>query len=155
MQFTMENAAKVMSGEKTQARRIVEANDLIDAYTAKRRAPHILIGISADYAKTHGFTAQTVHRAKRLKWKVGGLYAVCPGRGKAAIGRVKITAIRLEHLQDISEQDCAAELGIPYDRLVAYHPPFVDLWQSLYANQPGKRWQDTPLVWVLELEVVK
>lgn len=61
MNFRPELAAKVMAGEKTQTRRLVSHNP---------RSPwwHVECG-----------------------YKVGRDYAVCPGRGKHAIGRIRIT----------------------------------------------------------------
>ena len=73
MNFKPELAAKVMAGEKTVTRRLMSKNP---------RSPWAITGC----------------RLRR-----GGSYAVCPGRGKHAIGRVRVTSIlpvALGHLGD-------------------------------------------------------
>ena len=63
---------------------------------------------------------------------------------------LEITGVRVERLQDISEEDAIAE-GIPYqgnafDTIGA----FSDLWNSVYGT-----WDQNPWVWVIELEKVE
>lgn len=69
MQFTPENAAKVMAGTKTQTRR----------------------------------------RTDQQLYEVGRVYAVCPGRGKPAIGHVFILRLWNERVGDITLADVKAE----------------------------------------------
>jgi hypothetical protein len=66
--FQPELAAKVMAGEKTVTRRLVSDNP---------RSPWW---------------------RERCSLKVNHTYAVCPGRGKHAIGRVRIVSVRQERL---------------------------------------------------------
>ena len=66
MNFTPENAAKVMRGEKTMTCRRVPDNRYEDG----------------EYLPV------------RCRYEVGRTYAVCPGRGKKAIGRIVVLAIR-------------------------------------------------------------
>lgn len=79
--------------------------------------------------------------------------------------RILITDIRLERLQDISEADAIAE-GYPYqwppDPMQSYvpelHPApiawYRQLWDSI-NNRAGMRWEDNPMVWVLDFELVQ
>jgi len=92
---------------------------------------------------------------KRTRFRVGNTYAVQPGRGKKAVGRIRILGIRRERLQEITWQDAVAEgipqymkLGMP-DSLEIYCS-FWSLWNSLYRKP--YRWEDNPEIWVLEFE---
>jgi hypothetical protein len=77
--FRPELAAAVMAGKKTVTRRLVSENP---------RSPWWRGG---------------------CKKKVGRDYAVCPGRGKHAIGRVVITEVTLEHLGDVGPGEARRE----------------------------------------------
>lgn len=60
--------------------------------------------------------------------------------------RIRLTAIRQEHLQDISEADAQAE-G------VGSVEEYRELWQRINGKTKGARWGDNPLVWVITFEV--
>jgi hypothetical protein len=97
-----------------------------------------------------------------MKWRVGQTYAVQPGRTKPGIARIRITDIRQERLQEISEEDARAEGIAPYTMakgILLPAPPvprwaFIELWNSINTRQ-GTRWADNPLCWCLTFELVK
>jgi hypothetical protein len=62
--------------------------------------------------------------------------------------RIRITGIRREALQSITEADALAE-GV--DSVEAYRA----LWDRINGNTKGARWADNPPVWVITFEVVK
>lgn len=62
--------------------------------------------------------------------------------------RIRITAIRREPLQSITEADALAE-GV--ESVEAYRA----LWESINGKTKGARWADNPDVWVLTFEVVR
>lgn len=81
---------------------------------------------------------------------------------------LEITGVRVERLQDISEEDAAAE-GIHYDRTIPFNGPwFIEpsdpqgyllasscyqaLWEQI--NGPGS-WNANPWVWVVEFKRVQ
>lgn len=153
MQFTKENADKVMAGTKTQTRRLVKSND--DGWIYDLALDGSVSSYSA-VIRDAGWL-WSANAPKRIrKWVIGRIYSVQPGRGKPTIGRIRLLSIRKEKLQDISEEDALAELGYG----LSYNPndefpirDFSYLWDSI--NPKGKRWADNPDVWALTFEVVK
>ena len=143
-----ETHEKVMDGTKTQTRRLVKDGDF-----------------SLEWPMMCVFSGA---KGKRLRFRESQTYAVQPGRGKKAVGRIGIIKIRKEPLQEISEDDCRAEgiLVPPTHGRFACHidgvesryimpspiPYFAELWNSIHPK--GKRWEDSPEVWVLEFELV-
>jgi len=132
---------KILSGQKTQTRRLVKDGEA-------RPLPEMVTAIAEKWP----------YRS-RLKWRVGQTYAVQPGRGKPGIGRILLKSIRRECLNGITPEGCWAEGierhgGEPFcnERLNAVSD-FSDLWDSI-NDRPGIRWKDNPDVWVLEFEAV-
>lgn len=83
--------------------------------------------------------------------------------------RILLTGIRQEHLQDISEEDANAEGFVarminPSDYYVNYanaaaeymsaKDVFEQVWRNIHTKS-GTRWEDNPLTWVLEFELVE
>ncbi|ELY5242796.1 morphogenetic protein [Yersinia enterocolitica] len=67
-----------------------------------------------------------------------------------------ITGVRVERLNDISEQDARAE-GVkawrgPAEELVGGKLAFLELWDSIYGQKEGENWQANPWVWVINFE---
>lgn len=69
---------------------------------------------------------------------------------------LEITAVRVERLQDISEEDAMKEGVVPF--AASRHTPanfrdgFTVLWQSIYGTGS---WDANPWVWVLEFRKVE
>ena len=144
MIFRPRHCDLILAGEKTQTRRLVRESDqaLTDEYG------NII----------------EVRRDGRLLWLVGQTYAIQPGRGKHAIGRLLLQDIRREHLHEISEEDAKAEGAILRAANFAeewenskwmmtriHH--FEEIWNSI-NTQPGTIWNDNPEVWVLRFLVI-
>jgi hypothetical protein len=73
--------------------------------------------------------------------------------------RVEITAVRVERLQDISEEDAECE-GIQFmrdipdaDETLAARQLFEILWDSINAKR-GYGWNANPWVWVIEFRLI-
>ncbi|MDX7487075.1 MULTISPECIES: hypothetical protein [Serratia] len=65
---------------------------------------------------------------------------------------LEITAVRVERLNDISEEDAKAEGVAPSQHIITppealYRVGFLKLWQSIYGEES---WGANPWVWVIE-----
>ena len=134
MIFTPEHCNMILRGEKTQTRRIVKPgetwepyDDVITASSYRLPLPHQMAPVN------------------RVKWQVGSTYALQPGRGKSAVGRIRITDIHGENLTYIADED-AIEEG------AADVAAYARVWDSINTRK-GTRWADNPAVWVLAFEV--
>jgi hypothetical protein len=101
---------KVMSGVKTQTRRLAKPGDRL-------RTVENPFG---------GYIVQAVLSASgKPRYQVGQTYAVQPGRGQKGLARIRITNIRREDVRQISAQDAKAEgFESPLD--------FLRLWVNLH-----------------------
>ena len=68
-----------------------------------------------------------------------------------------VTDVRVERIQDISEQDCCDEgCGSPITR-DCKRPKFMALWDTIYGKQkpdkPDLSWAANPWVWAITFEV--
>jgi hypothetical protein len=93
MGFKPELVTLIVAGEKTPTRREAKPGDTS-------------LGIMfRDPEWRH-----QVRNGGRLRWRVGQSYALQPGRGKHAVGRIAIAAIRYcSRASDISESDARTE----------------------------------------------
>ncbi|HID3459572.1 TPA: hypothetical protein ACXE2W_002226 [Serratia marcescens] len=69
---------------------------------------------------------------------------------------LEITAVRVERLNDISEEDAKAEGVAPSQHIITppealYRVGFLKLWQSIYGEES---WRANPWVWVIEFRRV-
>jgi len=115
MQFTQESIDKILAGEKDQTRRPVKPGDT--AYFDDDTNSYV------------------VFRNGRLKWKVGKIYAVCPGRGKHQVARIRILDVSREDVRRISAEDAMAE-GFET------RSDFFIVWCSFYDPQGIWTWED-------------
>jgi hypothetical protein len=67
---------------------------------------------------------------------------------------LRVLSIRVEQIQQISEEDCFAEGAIPPKLITSPIDPiglFRELWNSINAKR-GYGWDDNPCVWVVKFE---
>ncbi|ENM5750388.1 hypothetical protein V4V53_002135 [Vibrio mimicus] len=72
---------------------------------------------------------------------------------------LKVTNVRIERVQDITEEQAIKEGINKHNQLPAFKSPigyhtspvyaFEELWNSIYGN-----WEENPYVWVIEFEVI-
>lgn len=148
MLFKPELAEKALTGEKTQTRRLQQPGD-----EAVRDETGRIIGVTR------------LNRRGRRRWvyRVGKSYAVCPGRGKHNLGRITVTAIRDQCIQDITEEDARAEgvsrapdhRGYPSGLAAwvnSHRAGFVLVWNKINGRNPAHRFEAKPRVWALTFE---
>jgi len=113
MNFRPELAAKVMAGQKTVTRRRMSNNP---------RSPWF---------------------RDRCSLVVGRSYAVCPGRGKAAIGRVIVISVRVSTLSYVGCSEAILEGFRTYGE-------FVDAWTGINGS-----WDPSERVWRVAFGVLR
>jgi hypothetical protein len=106
-----------------------------------------------------------VRRGGRAHWGMGRTYAVQPGRGVKQVARIRLTSIRCERVDAISEDDVACEglrwsaernrwlygeraLETADDFPVGHVAAYWYLWRSMYPKS-----HPDDLVWALGFEV--
>lgn len=173
--FKPEMVRKVLSGEKTQTRRIVNGNALMLLYA----------GFTPEYLMEDGNSELRPYYIGQILW-VRETWWQCTNnndriyyaasetpvttkdrsyrkRPSIFLERInsrinlEITNIRVERIQNISEDDSQAEGTTPYmapSEIPAYKPAFADLWNSI--NEPrGFGWNLNPWVFAITFKVVK
>lgn len=137
MIFTPEHCEMILAGNKTQTRRVMDVGDTL--------------------GERCGFPA-VFDRYGKMRYVVTGEYAVQPGRGKKAVGRIRITEIRLMKWWDLSCDDILAE-GVTSEvdagllRDSDLHDKWEELWKRINHNKYYQR--DNQQVWALTFEVIK
>lgn len=134
----------VISGQKTQNRRLVRAGEYATVDEADPNRPILKVISTADAG------------VPKPLYEVGKTYSVQPGLAKKTVGNIRLTAIRRERLQDLTEADALKELPVTSleagisDARWALNT-FMGTW-NIMNTEPGSRWEDNPEVWVLEFE---
>lgn len=145
---------KVLSGEKTQTRRIVKQDETLNRWGLDGENDTRINEVIAPRSKPlkWGYTLRNVYL-------VGKTYAVQPARGKPAVARILLTGIWQEDVRCISLDDAHAE-GF------ADEFEFMRVWVAMHDKQihkqqywgmksimdrPAERYQ----VWVLTFKLVQ
>lgn len=115
----------ILSCSKTQTRRLIKPGEILTSRPS-----------------SSGMSLCVQIPGKRTVYEVGKSYAVQPGRGKKAVARITITAIRCETVAEISPADAVAE-GF------ASPAAFLETWRSIH----GKHANLCQEVWVLEFKL--
>jgi len=141
MSFCPDAAEMCLDGRKRQTRRLVPVGSIW------KRGPDGAILI--------------VCKKGRVIWRVGDLVAIKPARTARMVGRVRITSIRQEFVNWITESDARLEGVEPAsgcrakgEKFMPYRDGFIQVWCSLH-NRKGERWEDHPAVIVIEFEPVE
>ena len=168
--FSTAMVKAIIAGTKSQTRRIIKTNLEIetdkndknyfyvqdeygDGHKLLEYCPYKIgqiLWVRETYTDTLG--DDIIYKAgwdgdKEPKWKPGIFMP-------RTIARVflKLTNIRIERVQDITEKDVYAE-GIPKNSL-SFKNSFIYLWNSINLKR-GYGWEINPFVWVYDFKKVK
>jgi hypothetical protein len=100
--FTKEHAQAVLEGRKTQTRRLVKPGEILIAL------PGTGVWVEKEPAGD-SVLVPPLRPSGRVRWRRGGIYAIQDGRGRPALGRFQLMAIRRERLQEITVGDAIRE----------------------------------------------
>jgi len=133
----------VLEGKKTQTRRLVQEGDAAESDDSGAYVIRV--------------TRRGEHGPSKTVYEVGQSYAVQPGRGQKSVTRIRVTGLRRERLQDMSQADAQQEMPVASPLADVSDgqwalKSFQETWNTMY-HQPGQRWQDNPEVWVIEFEL--
>jgi hypothetical protein len=191
--FNGEMVKAILEGRKTMTRRV---NSIGEYYISDKKCPYGVVGDRLWLRETWYYEEHMHDSTEGIPDLPGGLYShrlvykadctdypVNVGVGRqgwrpsifmprwASRITLEITDIKVERLQDITEEDAAKE-GInqhPYEYadstyyderpeiagLEANIAAFAGLWDSINGRKPGKAWNDNPWVWVVEFRRVE
>lgn len=188
----------VLSGQKTQTRRIIKSQDerldYLRGWSLEygfaefgregeepllRILPHYYVGemvaVAMSYKSIYERVAKTWEYAEEYKNEhkdLAGWNNKMFTNTKMPFAQIKITNIRVERLQDISDEDCLAEGIIEHiAEIMPNYPPYTQYCcgiSEVYCDTPrqafvslidkinGKgTWESNPYVWVYDFELVK
>lgn len=164
MSFRPDAAAMCLDGRKTMTRRIwKDGMSTITGFRQEKRANGELILIPCQNICGIGKPG-----GGRLLWHTGSSIAIKPKRAACAVGRVMCTGLRVEHVQNISEEDARREGVEPvwFDSAImqddghfdvkSYRRGFENVWKRLNpAFLSPHNWDSNPLVVVIEFRPLK
>ena len=132
MQYQRESIEAMIAGRKSQTRRPVQESDRYYLASDPGGRPRFVRYLRGCPAK--GWDVDRVERVDsagrwRTLFSVGSRRAICPGRGKKAVGHLVVKRIRLVPAERISDYDAKAE-GLVWR-------PDLECW---VANVLGEPW---------------
>ncbi len=167
--FNTDMVQAILNGSKTQTRRVVKpqpsetgVSAFNDGEHPQMKCPYGKVGdvlwVREAFAEDDD-TPKVIYKADHTK-EVQNYVKWKPSIRMPKIACrlfLQITNIRVERLQDITEQDAKNE-GAKHDRAVGYgqiggshREGFINLWQSINGEQS---WQQNPWVWVIEFKKI-
>lgn len=172
--FNTEMVQAILEGRKTQTRRVIKPQPKEDLITDMLNKYTYAVGDILwvretwnDLSNNEGNFVYLADGDKGLKDKFFGVLTTKDIKWKPSIHMpkasarifLKVTDVRVERLQDITEEDARAEGVIPiYGNEFAsekrHYPAFARLWDSLNAKR-GFGWDTNPWVWVIQFERVE
>lgn len=128
MQFKPELIDLIRQCAKTQTRRVVKPNERHIGFMPGTRFSQCVAQLKDD-------------KPARIKWQVGRVYAICPGRGKKGVGHICVNRIRCEEdVRNISVGDSWAEGFSCPEMFLATWIHLNDHSASAWYSEEERRW---------------
>jgi hypothetical protein len=155
--FMDEMVRAILDGKKTQTRRCsdrygrLKPGDILWVKENHYREPDAMPPMTQVFyrADSNLPTLDTLH-----SWGLYKNYSPMFMPRWASRILLEVVSLRHERLQEITREDASAEGVVSFDELSTVDR-FAILWESINGKTPGKRWEDSPWVWVIEFKVVK
>lgn len=106
----------------------------------------------AQYRATPGVHDEADDEVKRAGWESRWRPSIHMPRWASRI-TLEVTGVRVERLQEISEEDAVAEGFGPATLTIGARDRFFETWCQLYGGRPA--WDSNPWVWVVEFRRVQ
>lgn len=174
--FSSEMVKAILKDQKTMTRRV---NSIGEYYISDKKCPYGVVGDRLWVRETWYYEEHMHDSTEGTPDLPGDLYshrlvfkADCPdypvnvGVGQhgwrpsifmprwASRITLEITDVKVERLQDITEEDAEREgISDEWPILPVYDTAkkrLRNLWDSINGGKPGKTWNDNPWVWVIE-----
>lgn len=122
---------KILSGQKTQTRRLAKDSDRLWA-----------VEVEDKESKIRPPPQKVLWRGSRARWRTGRTYAVQPGRNEQGIARIRLLDIRYQLLGHTSEAEARAEGFSGLEE-------FQETWYRIHGHYNPEQ-----PVWVLEFRLI-
>ena len=143
IKFTPEMQVAILFGKKQQARRIVKP--LNGGEILGHGGVGLAMELEGEELDEDGEAISLVNTVPCPYGQVGDVL----NAPQFPCLKLQITEVRVERLQEITEQDCLKEgVGIIGLR-PSLQPEFIALWNAIYGYQA---WDVNPYVWVIDFE---
>lgn len=148
IKFSDEMLAAVIDGRKTQTRRLMKPQPVLNGNFYQVFGG----GWSKDIERV---TVAPGHSLER-NFPYGAIGRIIPfsDKGGSIKGEIEIVDVWLQRVQEISQEDTLAE-GFSGDGIsgsAAAYAQFADIWISIYG---AERWSENPWVWVIEFKQIQ
>lgn len=159
--FSTPMVKAILDRRKTQTRRVIKIDDAPENWrkslAGSRYKPGDILWVRETWAPKRYQPERIYYKADN---ELGSLVNVDKWRPAIFMPRaaarifLRVTDVRVERLQDITEDDATAEglrIGIGGEPYFSCRDAFVALWNSINAKR-GYGWDTNPWVWVISFE---
>ena len=153
--FSADMVSAILRGDKTQTRRVVKPQPPAEIDEFLPADPEGFWGFDCDNRPTLCIHCPFGEIGDRLRVTFASMPRTSSTTYITIRDKLKITSLRVERLQDISEEDARAEGAqemtvLPGDR-GSFVPDFAMRWEGIHG---AGSWTENPWVWVITFRKV-